>query len=210
MMSYICAVPDRLQSTLSYYPVHSVDSSAKWGRVREEGVGGGGESSDTATLQARPSCFTPESLLPPLQSRIWEHLPPEALGVCSENLHGRCLAHLGTQELLVHILQMRNLELREIAAFCGLLLNLRCSHPSRLRTTIFVELTCLKVAQLLEGRARTPTQDIGLQSLSHKQHTVWERSPQLIKTDLHTPFADDQNYRCFVEKPRITRQWYSL
>lgn len=49
MMSYICVVPDRLQSTLSYYSVHSVDSSAKWGRVREEGNGGGGESSATAT-----------------------------------------------------------------------------------------------------------------------------------------------------------------
>lgn len=48
MMSYICVVPDRTQSTLSYYPVHSVDSSAKWGRVQEEGDGGGGESSETA------------------------------------------------------------------------------------------------------------------------------------------------------------------
>lgn len=53
MMSYICAVPGRLQSTFSYYPVHSVDSSAKWGRVGAEGDGGGGESSDTATRGCR-------------------------------------------------------------------------------------------------------------------------------------------------------------
>lgn len=94
MMSYICAVPGRLQSTFSYYPVHSVDSSAKWGRVREEGDGGVGESSDTATRGCRLTrAASPESLLPLPQSRIPENLP---LGLCGEDLHFRGLACPGT------------------------------------------------------------------------------------------------------------------
>lgn len=82
-MSYICVVPDRMQSTLSYYPVHSVDSSAKWGRAQEEGDGGDGESSHIATHGCRLTQATLplESLLPQLQSRIPENLPPEAVGV---------------------------------------------------------------------------------------------------------------------------------
>lgn len=84
MMSYICVVPDGLQSILSCYPLTLWTHlpSGEWLR-RGAVVVVGGETTDSATRCCRltPSHFTRESLLPHLQSRTQDNLLPEALGL---------------------------------------------------------------------------------------------------------------------------------
>lgn len=65
MMSCICAALDRLQSTLSYYPLCSVGWSAK-----EGGLGGGGGAWTSAHTVAAAGSPRPGPLFPQLQSHF--------------------------------------------------------------------------------------------------------------------------------------------